>query len=243
MAAMRRYVLTVCLLCLVACGEWEIQRLSEWSGYRWAFQGGGSIGSEVHVGAVRPAGQGQLSMTYAYPRGRGTWMLDEATLRSQPVRAVTGGTGKSEIAPAEPPASGPPNDPPSPMAGLQLRTAQDLGSSGQPGISFVCGGTRLAPTAIGPATARRLLPRSCRSKSPPSSNRVYCGSTHVGQTTLLFVRPDGASAISAFSAFPSYLPLPTRELPTGDESARRKAGQFPEIILGEQVASRLVCLW
>lgn len=60
---------------------WQIVQVSDWSGYRWDFSGGGSIVVEVRVGAVRPLGKGQLALSYRYPRGSGAWVLDEKTLR------------------------------------------------------------------------------------------------------------------------------------------------------------------
>ena len=131
---------------------WEMQRLSDWAGYRWAFQGGVSIAFEVHVGAVQPAGQGQLSMAYAYPRGRGTWVLDEATLRPRPSPADTGGAAQATSASAESSTGEPSDDLPAGIPGLQLRTSADLGQSGQPGISF-----RLRWYTLGP---NRDRPRS-----------------------------------------------------------------------------------
>lgn len=117
-------------------GEWEIQQLSDWAGYRWAFQGGGSIPFEVRVGPVRPAGEGQLSMAYTYPHGSGSWVLDESTLQPQPREAVKRGVRRSTSAAAVPPLSDPSDDPPATGTELQLRTAADLGSSGQPGVAY-----------------------------------------------------------------------------------------------------------
>ena len=59
-------------------------QVSDWKGYRWNFSGGGTILVEVNVGAVRPLDQGRLALNYRYPRGSGTWVLDEATLRPIP---------------------------------------------------------------------------------------------------------------------------------------------------------------
>jgi hypothetical protein len=63
---------------------WKIVQVSDWQGYRWDFSGGGTILVEVKVGAVRPLGKGQLALNYRYPRGSGTWVLDETTLRPIP---------------------------------------------------------------------------------------------------------------------------------------------------------------
>jgi len=63
---------------------WKIVQVSDWKGYRWDFSGGGSIVSEVHIGAVEPLGDGKLALGYHSGRGAGTWVLDEATLRPIP---------------------------------------------------------------------------------------------------------------------------------------------------------------
>ena len=63
---------------------WKIVQVSDWQGYRWDFGGGGTILVEVKIGAVRPLGKGQLALNYRYPRGSGTWVLDETTLRPIP---------------------------------------------------------------------------------------------------------------------------------------------------------------
>jgi hypothetical protein len=64
--------------------DWRRVQVSDWQGYRWEFSGGGSIVAEVRIGAVRPLGQGRLALSYRYPRGAGTWVLDETTLRPIP---------------------------------------------------------------------------------------------------------------------------------------------------------------
>lgn len=66
---------------------WKIVRVSDWKGYRWDFSGGGTIVTEVKVGAVQPIGAGRLTLAYRSGRGSGTWVLDEATL--QPIPGAT----------------------------------------------------------------------------------------------------------------------------------------------------------
>jgi hypothetical protein len=62
-------------------GAWKIRQLSNWN-YRWDPQGGGTIVFEVHVGAVRPAGAGELAMSWDHVRqGAGVWRLSEKELR------------------------------------------------------------------------------------------------------------------------------------------------------------------
>ncbi len=63
---------------------WVIVQVSDWTGYRWEFGGGGTIVAEVGIGAVEPIGQGRLALAYRYGRGAGTWVLDEATLKPLP---------------------------------------------------------------------------------------------------------------------------------------------------------------
>lgn len=63
---------------------WRIVQVSDWTGYRWEFSGGGSIGGEVSIGAVEAIGDGRLAMNYRYGLGSGTWVLDEKTLRPIP---------------------------------------------------------------------------------------------------------------------------------------------------------------
>jgi hypothetical protein len=63
---------------------WQIVQVSDWTGYRWNFSGGGSIIVEVKVGAVRPLGRNRLALSYRYPKGSGVWVLDEKTLRPVP---------------------------------------------------------------------------------------------------------------------------------------------------------------
>ena len=62
-------------------GRWKIYRTSKWD-YRWEFQGGGSIESEVRLGTVRPGRKGELLLGYNHIKyGSGTWRLDERTLQ------------------------------------------------------------------------------------------------------------------------------------------------------------------
>ena len=63
---------------------WKIVQVSDWKGYRWEFSGGGSIPSEVRIGAVEAIDGGKLTLAYHYGRGSGTWVLDEATLQPIP---------------------------------------------------------------------------------------------------------------------------------------------------------------
>jgi hypothetical protein len=61
--------------------RWMIRQLTDWD-YRWDFQGGGSIPSEISLGAVRPAGPGKLLLDYRHVNhGSGRLILDEESLR------------------------------------------------------------------------------------------------------------------------------------------------------------------
>jgi hypothetical protein len=124
---------------------WKIRQISKWTGYRWEFSGGGTILVEVEVGAVRPLGDGRLALPYRYPKGSGTWVLDEATLA--PVPGAKAPAGQPWLPPPGPqrpilPAC---NDAAPPMPGRSRRTATPTSSSG-----IAC-----PPTATGRATARR----------------------------------------------------------------------------------------
>jgi hypothetical protein len=62
-------------------GQWKIHQVSDWN-YRWEFSGGGTIATEVRVGAVERAADGQLLLNYSHAKaGGGTWILDEELLK------------------------------------------------------------------------------------------------------------------------------------------------------------------
>jgi hypothetical protein len=106
---------------------WTIVQVSDWTGYRWEFSGGGTILCEVNIGAVEPLGGGRVALAYRYPRGAGTWVLDESTLRPIPG--------------AKPPSRGPGlprqfGKIESPFPGMKKKTAGDAGEP-PPGSKFV----------------------------------------------------------------------------------------------------------
>lgn len=61
-------------------GKWIPRQITKWQ-YRWAFEGGGSIGFEIRLGALRPHGNGRLAMTCSHIKyGDNLLVLDEETL-------------------------------------------------------------------------------------------------------------------------------------------------------------------
>jgi hypothetical protein len=103
---------------------WRIYQTSDWQ-HRWDFSGGGSIVFEIRVSAVELVDD-RLEQSYHHARhGSGRWLLDEATLRPvgpaprrRPMPAVL---GKLQ----------------SDFAGMQVRTAADLGTSGDAHTKYV----------------------------------------------------------------------------------------------------------
>lgn len=58
-------------------GTWEIKQLTDWD-YRWYFEGGGTIQSELSIGAVQPRKDQYLELHYSHKKyGGGTWLLDD----------------------------------------------------------------------------------------------------------------------------------------------------------------------
>jgi len=104
---------------------WKTYQTSDWD-YRWEFQGGGTIRFEVGLGPVTVEPDGSLSQSYRHAKhGSGNWRLDEATL--QPIgRAPRRSRLPGEISKLE-----------SDRPGMGVRTAADLGESGEPGVRYV----------------------------------------------------------------------------------------------------------
>lgn len=99
---------------------WTIVQVSDWRGYRWDFAGGGTLVPEVTIGAVEPIGDGKLLLSYRYPRGAGTWVLDEPTLR--PIPGAVPPVRPEPRFPAEASRVA------AAFEGLRLRQADDAGS-------------------------------------------------------------------------------------------------------------------
>lgn len=132
---------------------WRIYQASQWEDYRWEFQGGGSIGFEVHVGPVAAGPDGTLTQTFGSDKlGSAAWLLDEATLRP------TGRAPRRERLPA---AIGRVE---SKHPGMAVRRAEDLGSSDEPGVRYLLRWETLPPNRDRPRPG---------DPPPPSMLRVY----------------------------------------------------------------------
>ncbi|MCF7817018.1 MAG: BNR repeat-containing protein [Kiritimatiellales bacterium] len=58
-------------------GAWQIKQLTDWD-YRWYFDGGGTIQSELSIGTVQPRKDQYLELHYSHKKyGGGTWLLDD----------------------------------------------------------------------------------------------------------------------------------------------------------------------
>lgn len=99
---------------------WRIVQVSDWTGYRWDFSGGGTIIGEVSIGAIEAIGDGKLTLSYRYGRGSGIWVLDDKSLT--PIRGAKPRQSKdrmpSEFTRLE-----------SKFAGMQKRIARDIGTT------------------------------------------------------------------------------------------------------------------
>lgn len=129
-------------------GQWRICQTSDWS-YRWYFQGGGSIGTELGFGAVAVQPDGKLSQSYHHTKeGSGIWHLDEKTLK--PI-------GKIKKASRYPKELGKVE---SKVPGMRVRRCH---STGRGGIEYILKWETLGPN--------RDRPR--KDSPPPSMLRLY----------------------------------------------------------------------
>ncbi len=104
---------------------WKIYQTSDWN-YRWEFQGGGTIRFEIGLGPVTVEPDGDLTQTYRHAKhGSGTWRLDEKTLKP------TGPAPRRNRLPGEVRKLR------SDRPGMGVRTAGDLGESGQAGVRYL----------------------------------------------------------------------------------------------------------
>jgi len=121
-------------------GAWKKYQVSDWR-YRWDFNGGGTIGVEIRVGAVELQPDGRLALAYSHIKhGVGTWILDEATLKpiGQLKRANPLAAFDKKFAVAFP--------------GLQFNQATDLGKSDEPGVRYLLRWQTLGPNRDRPRT-------------------------------------------------------------------------------------------
>jgi len=106
-------------------GRWRIHQTSDWA-YRWYFQGGGSIHTEIRVGGVAVGPGGKLQQAFRHVRhGSRVWQLDEETLKPVATRRPSprwpAGLNRVE----------------STFKDMQVRWAGDTGRSPTPGVSYV----------------------------------------------------------------------------------------------------------
>ncbi len=103
--------------------KWEIKKLTDWN-YRWEFSGGGSINNEVRVGEFRNRGNGYFELGYSHIKyGNGTFLLNSSLDICGSVRKPASAAGLSKIE--------------GKFAGLQVRTAGDLGITTETGTRYV----------------------------------------------------------------------------------------------------------
>jgi hypothetical protein len=130
---------------------WKIYQTSQWD-YRWEFGGGGSIEFEISFGPVRVERDGSLTQRYRHVKhGSGTWRLDEATLK--PIGRLSGTSPYPEPLTAVE----------SKVPGMEVRWANDLGKSTEPGARYVLRWETLGRNRDRP---RKEIP-------PPTMLRLY----------------------------------------------------------------------
>jgi hypothetical protein len=107
-------------------GKWKISCVSDWD-YRWEFTGNGSINVEIRVGTIFTAGAGKLHLPFRHIKhGSGVLEIDEETLKPLGVAKAKKSSIPAEIRKRE-----------SKFKGIGVRTAGDIGSSGQAGVRYM----------------------------------------------------------------------------------------------------------
>ena len=107
-------------------GKWKISCVSKWD-YRWEFKGNGSINVEIRVGTISPAGGGKLHLPYRHIKhGSGLLVIDEETLKPLGVAKAPKSTAPVKFRKLK-----------SKLKGMGVRTAGDIGSSGQAGVRYM----------------------------------------------------------------------------------------------------------
>ncbi|MBN1816526.1 MAG: BNR repeat-containing protein, partial [Sedimentisphaerales bacterium] len=106
-------------------GGWKIVGISNWD-YRWYFSGGGSIHSEIGLGAVETEPDGSLTLSWRHVQyGSGIWKLDPESL------TVAGDARKEPKIPHHL------GQVESDFPGMQVQWAQDSGDNGQSGVRYM----------------------------------------------------------------------------------------------------------
>jgi hypothetical protein len=106
--------------------KWMIRCVSDWD-YRWEFKGNGSINVEIRVGRILTAGAGKLHLPYRHIKyGSGVLVIDEGTLKPMGVGKQPKSSIPAEIRKRE-----------SKFKGIGVRTAGDIGNSGQTGVRYM----------------------------------------------------------------------------------------------------------
>ena len=128
--------------------KWEIKQLTNWD-YRWEFSGGGSITTEVRIGAFVNRGDGFYELGYGHLKyGNGTFLLNE-------LLEICGSVSKpgppAELSKLE-----------GTFPGLQVRTSGDLGSNDEKGSRFLLKWETLPPNRD-----------QARTEPWPAASRLY----------------------------------------------------------------------
>ncbi|MGR6331195.1 BNR repeat-containing protein [Sphingomonas sp. XXL09] len=98
--------------------RWHIAQISDWSGFRWDFRGGGSLDSRLFVSGAMPVGKDRVRVSVIRDGKPIDFLLDAATLRrisETPGRSLAQALAGSSIAVP---------------AGMMLNTVEDNGASG-----------------------------------------------------------------------------------------------------------------
>jgi hypothetical protein len=105
-------------------GKWKLYQITDWP-YRWNFGGNGTLVFEISLGPMRRESDGRLTQTFHHVKfGDGTWLIDPQELRAL-------GTIIYERTPPElDKAAGA-------FPGLNVRWAEDSGSSGKQNLRYV----------------------------------------------------------------------------------------------------------
>ncbi len=98
--------------------RWHIVQVSDWSGFRWDFRGGGSLDSRLFVSGAMPVGKDRVRVSVIRDGKPIDFLLDAATLRrisETPGRSLAQALAGSSVAVP---------------AGMMLNTVEDNGPSG-----------------------------------------------------------------------------------------------------------------